>query len=93
VYNGVMPAWGNLSDEEIAAVLTYIRKSWGNAAGEVSSDLVAEVRRSVGTRMPPWSADELDQIAEQSRDSKADKDPPADGGVDAEDRLPGDDAS
>jgi mono/diheme cytochrome c family protein len=92
VYNGAMPAWANLSDSEIAAVLTYIRNSWGNAAGEVPSDLVAEVRRSVGIRTTPWSADELDQIAEQLRDSKADKDPSAEGSADAEDRVPGDDA-
>jgi mono/diheme cytochrome c family protein len=92
VYSGVMPAWANLSDAEIAAVLTYIRNSWGNEAGDVPSDLVAEVRRSVSTRTTPWSAEELDQIAEQLRDSNADKDPPADGGSDAEDREPGDDA-
>ena len=29
-YNGVMPAQGNLTDNEIAAVITYERKSWGN---------------------------------------------------------------
>ena len=29
-YNGAMPAWGYLSDEEIAAVLNYILSSWDN---------------------------------------------------------------
>lgn len=32
-YNGVMPAQGNLSDLEIAAVITYERSSWGNDYG------------------------------------------------------------
>lgn len=29
-YNGLMPAWANLSDAQIAAVLNYILDSWGN---------------------------------------------------------------
>jgi len=31
-YNGVMPAWGHLSDEQIAAVVSYISYEWDNAA-------------------------------------------------------------
>lgn len=30
-YNGAMPAWPQLSDEDIAAVLNHIATSWGNA--------------------------------------------------------------
>ncbi len=30
-YNGMMPAWGHLSDDELAAVLDHILSSWGNA--------------------------------------------------------------
>jgi mono/diheme cytochrome c family protein len=67
-YEGVMPAWANLSNEEIAAVLTYIRNSWGNQAGDVSAELVGEVRESVGRRSDPWTADELKQIERQLRD-------------------------
>src|SRR5690606_6072932 len=29
-YNGVMPAWSQLSDEQIAAVLNYVLSSWEN---------------------------------------------------------------
>ncbi len=31
-------------DDEMAAVLTYVRSSWGNVASEISSDFVKEVR-------------------------------------------------
>ena len=31
-YNGVMPAWGFLSDDDLAAVANYILHEWGNAA-------------------------------------------------------------
>lgn len=33
-----------LSDDEVAAVATYVRSSWGNAAGEVTAKQVAEQR-------------------------------------------------
>jgi mono/diheme cytochrome c family protein len=45
-YAAPMPGWaGQLSDEEIAAVINHERTSWGNAAPLVSVDDVAEVRR------------------------------------------------
>jgi mono/diheme cytochrome c family protein len=43
-YNGMMPAWGQqLSNGDIAAVVTYIRASWGNSASAVTSADVAAV--------------------------------------------------
>ena len=30
-YNGVMPAWSQLSDKDLANVLNYVLSSWGNA--------------------------------------------------------------
>lgn len=41
-YNGAMPAWkGQLSNAEIAAVLTYVRSAWGNKASAVTEKQVA----------------------------------------------------
>jgi mono/diheme cytochrome c family protein len=41
-----MPALGwKLSDNEVAAVVTYIRNSWGNAASAVSASDVKSARR------------------------------------------------
>lgn len=48
-YNGVMPAHAFLSDEEIAQILTYIRRSWGNLARSVEP---AEVAARRGERTP-----------------------------------------
>jgi|SRR5579883_1169206 len=39
-----MPAFATLSDDQIAAVATYIRNSWGNQAGPVSSFAVKTLR-------------------------------------------------
>ena len=43
-YSGGMPAWSQLSDDDIAAILTYIRSSWGNKAAPVTAKQVAAVR-------------------------------------------------
>ena len=44
-----MPAFGALSDNDIAAVTTYIRNSHGNAAGVVRLDAVKSLRQAVAT--------------------------------------------
>lgn len=45
-YNGTMPPWGaQLSNDDIAAVITYIRSSWGNKASAVKSADVAKVTK------------------------------------------------
>ena len=33
--NGAMPAWKQLSDTEIAAVITYTKNNWGNKTGQL----------------------------------------------------------
>lgn len=56
---GMMPPMGAaLTDEKIAAVLSYIRRSWGNEAEVVTPETVAEVRRT-SRRSQPWTAEEL----------------------------------
>lgn len=43
IYNSVMPPQ-NLSDQEIASVLTYIYNNWGNNKTEVTTKMVDELR-------------------------------------------------
>lgn len=43
-YGGNMPSWRELSDADIAAVLTYVRSAWGNSAPAVSEEQVAAAR-------------------------------------------------
>jgi mono/diheme cytochrome c family protein len=46
-----MPAFGReLTDGQIAAVLTYARNSWGRAAAAVSADDVAKARHELEVR-------------------------------------------
>jgi len=46
MYSNEMPAQASLKDNEIAAVLTYIRNSFGNKADAVTIDEVKKVRAS-----------------------------------------------
>jgi cytochrome c oxidase subunit 2 len=41
--NGAMPAWKQLSDTELAAVITYTKNHWSNATGQIvqPADIVA----------------------------------------------------
>ncbi|MCC7340740.1 MAG: cytochrome c [Bryobacterales bacterium] len=64
-YNGDMPAWGQLSDEEIAGVLTYVRASWSNKAPEVSPALVKAMRTQTASQTAPWTGTALDALAKE----------------------------
>ena len=57
---GLMPPLGGaLSDEQIASVLTYVRREWGNTGAPVSVEDVQEVRGLTKTRTRPWTDAEL----------------------------------
>jgi mono/diheme cytochrome c family protein len=57
-YNGAMPNFGaQLSDAEIAAVLSYVRSQWGNKAGAVSAQQVTAQRTATAQRNEPWDGD------------------------------------
>ncbi|MDX2286694.1 MAG: cytochrome c [Bacteroidia bacterium] len=43
-YNGVMVSHSFLKDDQIAAVLTYVRGSFGNTSGPVTAEEVAALR-------------------------------------------------
>lgn len=43
-YGAAMPAWPQLSNEEIAAAISYERNSWGNSSGVVEPSAVAAAR-------------------------------------------------
>jgi mono/diheme cytochrome c family protein len=56
---GLMPPLAALTDDEIASVLTYVRREWGNTASAVAPDAVKEIRGLTKLRTRPWSAEEL----------------------------------
>ena len=64
-WNLAMAAMGAaLPDENLAAVLTYIRSSWGNKAGEVTPDDIKKIRAEVGGSPQALSAEQLQAMPE-----------------------------
>ncbi|MBR9975853.1 MAG: cytochrome c [Bacteroidetes bacterium] len=59
-YNGVMQPWKNdLSDQEIADVLTFVRSSWGNTATAVTPEQVKEQREKTKGKVGAYTEEEL----------------------------------
>ncbi len=61
-FNGAMPSWKQLKDEEIAAVLTYIRNEWGNSAPPITTEDVAKIRAETASQTTPNTQDALKAI-------------------------------
>ncbi|MEM9418078.1 MAG: cytochrome c [Planctomycetota bacterium] len=62
-YNSIMAGLGNqLSPDEIAAVLTYIRNNWRNEASEITAEEVRAVQAKYPDRKLPWTVAELDGL-------------------------------
>lgn len=60
IYNGTMPPFGILNDDEqIAQVLTYIRSNFGNKASAIRAEEVARIREIETGRIEPWTIEEL----------------------------------
>ncbi|HRR09037.1 MAG TPA: cytochrome c [Rhodothermales bacterium] len=59
VYRGACPPWGHLSDEDLADILTFIRKRWGNNAPPVPADDIKMIRLFYRDRTTPWTPEEL----------------------------------
>jgi len=56
---GLMPPLNTLTDEQLAAVLSYVRWEWGNQAASVRPEDVREVRGATASRTRPWTREEL----------------------------------
>jgi len=62
-WNLAMPNMGaSLSDEDLAALLSYIRQAWGNKASIVTPEQVKKVRQEISSHPNPWTQDELKAV-------------------------------
>jgi putative membrane-bound dehydrogenase-like protein len=57
-----MPALGIFDDEQIAALLTYVRHEWGHTASPIEPDLVKKIRAETEKREEAWTEAELMKI-------------------------------
>jgi cytochrome c oxidase cbb3-type subunit 2 len=62
-FNNAMVPWKDvMQDDDIAAILTYVRNEWGNAAPLVKPEQVAAIRAKEKDRVDAWTAEELQKI-------------------------------
>ena len=65
-YNNVMVPWRDaLSDDDIAAVLTYVRNDWGNKAPAVTPAQVKVIRDATKDKAGSWTMEELKAVSEK----------------------------
>ena len=58
-YNLEMPAMGFFDDQDIAAILTYIRSAWGNPSRPVTREAIGKIRVLNRKRSDSWTIEEL----------------------------------
>jgi len=58
-YNNAMVQWKQLPDDQIAAILTYIRSDWGNNAPPIDASFVAKIRAETATQSEGWTQAQL----------------------------------
>ncbi len=58
-YELEMPPLNTLTDPQIAAILTFIRREWGHEATPVSTATIARIRQATQDRSRPFTAEDL----------------------------------
>ncbi|MHC4949309.1 MAG: PVC-type heme-binding CxxCH protein [Planctomycetota bacterium] len=66
--SAMAPLGASLDDEQVAAVLTWARRSWGNFAPAVTAGQAAAARRAAPTGGGTWDADALLAVYPLARD-------------------------
>ena len=60
-FNQIMPGQeAALTDEKIAAIMTFVRASFGNTPAPVTAEVVAAARKKYAEHKTPWTQAELD---------------------------------
>jgi mono/diheme cytochrome c family protein len=62
-FNNAMQPWeGQYTDQQLAAILSYVRSDWGNSAPEITPEAVKAMRDELKNRKDQWTVTELMQI-------------------------------
>jgi mono/diheme cytochrome c family protein len=63
--SGMVAMGAALPDEDVAAVLTYMRQAWGNKASAVTPEQIKAVKAEVGARTQQFTPEELMKVPEK----------------------------
>jgi mono/diheme cytochrome c family protein len=62
-FNNSMQAWeAQYTDQQLAAILTYVRSDWGNNAPPVTADMVKQIRGEFKDRKEQWTWLEVEKL-------------------------------
>ncbi len=61
-YNLDMPSWAALPDDQLASVLTYVRRSWDHGADPIDPALIKSIRAQNAGHADAWTEKELLRI-------------------------------
>ena len=59
-----MPGLAVFEDEQLASVLTYVRREWGHTASPIAPEQVGAIRAKYGDRIDMWTVEELGELGE-----------------------------
>jgi mono/diheme cytochrome c family protein/glucose/arabinose dehydrogenase len=61
-FDSTMPSWASFNDEQLAGILTYIRRDWEQGATAINPESVKAVRQATANRDSAWTEAELSKI-------------------------------
>ncbi len=61
-FDSSMPSWASFSDEQLAGILTYIRRDWEQGGAAVAPETVKNIRMAAAGHEGAWTAAELSKI-------------------------------
>ena len=62
-FNNSMQAWeGQYTDQQLAAILTYVRSDWGNNAPPITADMVKQMRDQFKDQKEQWTWPQIQKI-------------------------------
>jgi mono/diheme cytochrome c family protein/glucose/arabinose dehydrogenase len=61
-FDSSMPSWASFNDEQLAGILTFIRRNWDQGASPVQSETVHTARAATATHDSAWTEAELSKL-------------------------------
>jgi mono/diheme cytochrome c family protein len=61
-FDSEMPSWASFNDEQLAGILTYIRRDWEQGAPPVKPATVKDIREATARRDGAWTSADLSKI-------------------------------
>ncbi|HZQ47732.1 MAG TPA: c-type cytochrome, partial [Verrucomicrobiae bacterium] len=61
-FDSTMPSWASFNDEQIAGILTYIRRDWEQGASPIKPAMVKAIREATAKHEGAWTSDDLSKL-------------------------------